>query len=83
MVYLNEGCEGGATRFRKIDKQFIPQKGRAVIWNSMLPSGDPNPVSIHHGMKVRAGEKYVITKWFRDKGHGPLFREATARVATR
>ena len=83
MVYLNEGCEGGATRFRKIDKQFIPQKGRAVIWNSVLPSGDPNPVSIHHGMKVRAGEKYVITKWFRDKGHGPLFREATARVATR
>lgn len=76
MIYLNEGCEGGATRFRKIDKQFQPKKGRAVAWNSMSPTGDPNPLSIHHATKVREGEKYVITKWFRDKGHGPLFVES-------
>lgn len=74
MIYLNEGCEGGATRFRRLDKMFHPEKGTAVIWNSMLETGDPNPDTIHHGMKVRKGEKYVITKWFRDKGDGPLFR---------
>ena len=78
MIYLNEGCEGGATRFRKINKQFFPKKGRAVAWNSMTPHGDPNPMSIHHATKVKEGEKYVITKWFRDKGKGPLFQEEPA-----
>ncbi len=73
MVYLNEGCEGGATRFRRLDKMFHPKKGAAVFWNSMSDTGDPNPDTIHHGMKVREGEKFVITKWFRDKGTGPLF----------
>ena len=29
--------------------------------------GSPNPASLHHGMKVRAGTKYVITKWFRER----------------
>ena len=80
MVYLNEGCKGGTTRFRKVNRQFEPKKGRAVIWNSMLPSGDPNPLSLHHGMKVHEGEKFVITKWFRDKGEGQLLREPKSSV---
>ena len=26
----------------------------------------PNPATLHQGMKVRCGTKYVLTKWFRE-----------------
>ncbi|MEO0608690.1 MAG: 2OG-Fe(II) oxygenase, partial [Pseudomonadota bacterium] len=74
MIYLNTVEAGGATRFRKLEKQFRPMQGQAVIWNSLTPEGDPNPWTLHHGLKVREGEKYVITKWFHDKGEGPMLR---------
>jgi prolyl 4-hydroxylase len=72
MIYLNKVEEGGGTRFRKLAKTFTPETGMAVIWNSLTPEGDPNPFTIHHGTKVRKGEKFVITKWFRDSGEGPM-----------
>ena len=34
------------------------------------PDGSVNPSTIHQGMKVRAGVKYVITKWFRERPWG-------------
>lgn len=65
MIYLNEPDAGGATRFTAIDKKFAPKTGMLVCWNNMKPDNTPNPLVIHHGMKVRKGTKYVITKWFR------------------
>lgn len=72
MVYLNTVEGGGATRFRRLDKAFRPQTGMAVIWNNLTPDGQINPNTLHHGMKVRAGVKYIITKWFRERGIGPM-----------
>ena len=72
MIYLNDVEAGGATRFKKLEKTFKPVAGQALIWNSLTPEGDVNPWTVHHGMKVRKGHKYVITKWFRDKGNGPM-----------
>ena len=66
MVYLNEPQAGGATRFTRADKMIQPETGKLVAWNNRLPDGGTNPASIHHGMKVRAGTKYIITKWFRE-----------------
>ncbi|MBB5985403.1 prolyl hydroxylase family protein [Sphingobium lignivorans] len=67
MVYLNEPGAGGATRFTKLGKTIQPETGKLVAWNNRLPDGRPNPASIHHGMKVRAGTKYIITKWYRER----------------
>jgi prolyl 4-hydroxylase len=36
--------------------------------NNLLPDGRPNPATLHQGMKVRKGTKYVLTKWFRQRG---------------
>ena len=72
MVYLNSTPEGGATRFPRLEKLFRPKQGMAVIWNNLTPEGTPNPYTLHHGMKPRRGEKYIITKWFREKGWGPM-----------
>jgi prolyl 4-hydroxylase len=67
MVYLNEPKAGGATRFTKVDKLIQPETGKLLAWNNRLPDGTLNPATIHHGMKVRAGTKYIITKWYREK----------------
>ena len=67
MVYLNEPQAGGATRFTKIDKIIKPETGKLIAWNNRLPDGGMNAATIHHGMKVRAGTKYVITQWYREQ----------------
>jgi len=70
MVYLNDVEAGGATRFRTIRKNFRPEAGKLVCWNNRRPDRSENPNTIHHGMKVRKGTKYVITKWYREREWG-------------
>ena len=67
MVYLNEPQAGGATRFTQVGKTIQPEIGKLLAWSNRLPDGGFNPATIHHGMKVRAGTKYVITKWYRER----------------
>ena len=73
MVYLNEGMEGGGTRFFAIDRTLQPKKGQAVIWNNLYLDGTPNHDTLHSGEPVTAGHKIIITKWFRENGVGPMF----------
>jgi len=65
MVYLNEPQSGGETRFVEVDLTVKPKLGMAVLWNNLLPSGNPNYFTRHQGMPVTAGMKVIITKWFR------------------
>jgi prolyl 4-hydroxylase len=65
MIYLNEPEDGGATRFKTIGKTVQPETGKLLTWNNLMPDGAPNPATLHQGMKVRRGTKYVLTKWFR------------------
>jgi prolyl 4-hydroxylase len=66
MVYLNQPEAGGATRFKEIGKTVQPEAGKLLAWNNRTRDGGVNPATIHHGMKVRAGTKYIVTKWFRE-----------------
>ena len=70
MIYLNDVDAGGATRFKVINKTFQPEAGKLVCWNNRRPDGRENPNTLHHGMKVRKGLKYVLTKWYREKPWG-------------
>ena len=65
MLYLNAPEAGGATRFKTIGKTIQPEAGKLLVWNNLLPDGRPNPATLHQGMPVRRGTKYVLTKWFR------------------
>lgn len=67
MIYLNDVAAGGSTRFLAIDKIVQPECGKLLAWSNLRDDGSPNPATLHHGMKVRAGTKYVITKWFRER----------------
>ncbi|MBM6578360.1 2OG-Fe(II) oxygenase [Microvirga sp. SRT01] len=70
MIYLNEPEAGGATRFKAVDKIIQPETGKLVCWNNRRPDRTMNPATLHQGMKVRAGAKYVVTKWFRERPWG-------------
>lgn len=67
MIYLNTPEAGGATRFLATGKIHQPETGKLLAWNNIGRDSTPNPATIHHGMKVRKGRKYVITKWFRER----------------
>lgn len=73
MVYLNNTEQGGGTYFVNLGKTFYPKKGMAVVWNNLYPDGTPNPDTLHWGLPVEAGDKVIITKWFREKGRGKMF----------
>ena len=67
MIYLNEPEAGGATRFKLLDFQVEPKLGRLLIWNNMALDGSPNPWTLHEGLAVETGTKYIVTKWFRER----------------
>ena len=66
MIYLNDVEEGGATWFPQAGIRVSPKRGLLLTWNNMAPDGCPNPATIHEGMPVTAGVKYIVTKWFRE-----------------
>jgi prolyl 4-hydroxylase len=66
MIYLNDVEEGGATWFPQAGIKVAPRRGLLLAWNNMKPDGTPNELTIHEGMPVVEGVKYIITKWFRE-----------------
>lgn len=67
MVYLNDVEQGGETEFLELGLKFTPKRGMAVVWNNLNIDGTPNPSTIHQAHPIIAGEKTIITKWFRDR----------------
>jgi prolyl 4-hydroxylase len=73
MVYLNDVESGGTTEFIKLKQTIKPKKGMAIIWNSLNQDGSNNYNTLHQAHPVQSGTKSIITKWFRNKGQGPMF----------
>lgn len=67
LVYLNDGFEGGATEFPRLGLSFKPPRGSALIFDSVTPDGQVDPMTLHTGAPPTAGEKWVISKWFRTR----------------
>lgn len=66
MIFLNAVEEGGATWFPLAGLRVSPRPGLLLAWNNMKPDGSANPATLHEGMPVTAGTKYIVTKWFRE-----------------
>jgi prolyl 4-hydroxylase len=67
MAYLNAVEAGGATAFTLLGIEIEPKPGVLLLWNNALPDGRPNEATLHAGLPVDQGAKYIITKWYRTR----------------
>ncbi len=67
IAYLNEVERGGETLFPELDFAVLPQRGNAVYFEYCNAAGQVDPRSLHAGAQVQAGEKWVATKWMRQR----------------
>lgn len=65
VLYLNAPEAGGATVFPDVGLEVAPQRGHAVFFSYDQPHA--STLSLHGGAPVLAGEKWVATKWLREK----------------
>ena len=81
MMFLNEPEAGGQTAFPRVNLKVTPRAGNLLAWNNLNKYGEPNTFSLHQGMPVEAGVKYVITKWYRERpwGHRPRVADVEVR----
>lgn len=70
MGLLNDVEAGGQTFFERAGVRVTPRRGNLVIWNNLDLAGEPNTYSLHQGLPVEAGMKYIVTKWFRGRKWG-------------
>ena len=68
MLYLNTVEEGGETEYTNLGISMKPKMGMGIIWNNMDNKGQELQDTIHWGKPPIKGEKFVITKWFREYG---------------
>lgn len=67
MAFLNEPEAGGRTNFPTAGVVVTPKTGNLLVWNNMDELGSPNAATLHQGMPVERGVKYVLTKWYRER----------------
>lgn len=63
VMYLNTPGQGGGTAFPEIGLTVTARRGAAVYF--AYESGDLN--SLHAGLPVLRGEKWIATKWLRER----------------
>ena len=65
VMYLDTPAGGGATSFPDIGLEVAPVKGHAVFFSYDRPHASTR--TLHGGAPVLAGEKWVATKWLRER----------------
>jgi prolyl 4-hydroxylase len=70
VIYLNDVAAGGATFFPTLGLDVLPRRGSAVYFAYTSASGQTDPRALHGGSAVLAGEKWIATKWLRQRRYG-------------
>ena len=65
VIYLNTPTQGGGTTFPEVHLEVVPQRGNAVFFSYERPHASTR--TLHGGAPVLEGEKWVATKWLRER----------------
>lgn len=65
VMYLSEPEKGGGTTFPNAFFEVAPKRGNAVFFSYERPH--PSTKTLHGGAPVIAGEKWIATKWLRER----------------
>lgn len=71
VMYLNDVERGGETVFPELGLAVVPRTGHAVHFENANRSGQVDLRSVHAAAPVEAGEKWVLTKWVRERAFVP------------
>jgi prolyl 4-hydroxylase len=67
LLYLNDGYQGGETRFLKPGLSFAGRTGDVLVFDNVDETGAPDYDTIHAGLGVERGEKWLASLWLRDQ----------------
>lgn len=70
VIYLNDVAAGGATVFPALGLEVRPRRGAAVYFAYCDAAGRTDARLLHGGAPVQAGEKWIATKWLRQRRYG-------------
>jgi prolyl 4-hydroxylase len=65
LFYLNDNFEGGDTEFTSKKIKISAKKGRMLIWENLDYNGNPDMDTLHAGLPVTNGEKWIAIVWVR------------------
>jgi len=65
VMYLGEPEKGGGTTFPDVHLEVFPKRGHAVFFS--YDRAHPSTRTLHGGAPVLAGEKWIATKWLRER----------------
>lgn len=72
IMYLNDVAAGGSTVFPEVGLDVLPHRGSAVYFAYTSEDGALDRRTLHGGSPVVAGEKWIATKWLRQRQYvGP------------
>lgn len=71
VMYLNDVDHGGETIFPEAGLAVAPRRGSAVYFEYCNADGQLDPLSLHAGAPVLSGEKWVATRWMRQRRFVP------------
>lgn len=70
IVYLNDVPRGGETVFPEAGLSVAAKQGNAVYFRYMNGIRQLDPLTLHAGAPVEAGDKWIMTKWVREREYG-------------
>jgi len=71
LLYLNDGYGGGSTCFPKLQLEIKGRRGDVLHFHNVGADGTGHRDTLHAGLPVREGEKWLLSQWLRSEPYPP------------
>ena len=67
LIALNDGYTGGETAFTELNLRWRGRVGDALLFVNVTETNAPEPLSRHAGTPVTQGQKWLASRWIRER----------------